>query len=140
MTRDAKLRILAEDCRTAKSEFDARFGEIIERYREAITAAVQSFVSDLRGTVSRVGGSNLVCDNLAEKAGQYLDWLQWTFWDLPYFASALRLPIDRLQEAVKSCGMAYLSLRIVDDVVDRHFTYKGRHESLLSMFEKDRLG
>jgi 2-polyprenyl-3-methyl-5-hydroxy-6-metoxy-1,4-benzoquinol methylase len=140
MTCDAKLRILAEDCRTAKSEFDARFGGVIEGYREAITVAVQSFVSDLRDMASRVGGHNLVCDNLAERAGEYLDWLQWTFWDLPYFASALRLPIDRLREGVKSCGMAYLSLRIVDDVVDRHFTYKGRHESLLSLFEKDRLG
>jgi len=140
MTRDENLRNLAEDCRTAKSEFEARFGGEIERYRQAITAAVQSFVANLRDMVGQVADHNPVCDSLTERTGEYLDWLQWTFWDLPYFASALRLPVDRLQEGVKSCGMAYLSLRIVDDVVDRHFTYKGRHETLLALFEKDRCG
>ena len=140
MTRDESLRKLEDDCRTAKSEFEARFGGEIESYRQAIAAAVQSFVADLRDMVGHLADHNPVCDGLTERTGEYLDWLQWTFWDLPYFAAALRLPADHLQEGVKSCGMAYLSLRIVDDVVDRHFTYKGRHETLLALFEKDRGG
>lgn len=140
MTRDEKIRMLADDCKAAKSRFDTDYGTEIANYRQAIAAAVQTFVSDLRQTVGHVAGNNLVCDTLVEKAGQYIDWLQWTFWDLPYYACALRLPVERLQKGVRSCGMAYLSLRIVDDAVDRHFTYKGRHDTLLSLFEKERLG
>ena len=140
MSREAKLKTLADHCKAAKSKFDAEYGAAVAGYREAITAAVQTFVSDLRQNVANVAGNNVVCDTVVERAGQYLDWLQWTFWDLPYYACALRLPIERLKKGVRSCGMAYLSLRIVDDAVDRHFTYKGRHDTLLSLFEKERLG
>ena len=130
------LRSLAETCKDAKRDFHAHNGPAIEAYRATIREAVHEFVEELRANIGQVAAGNALCDEVAGRAGQYLDWLQWSFWDLPYLAIALDLPHDRLRKGVKSCGMAYLSLRIVDDVVDRHFTYKGRHESLLGSFEK----
>src|SRR5438309_1106259 len=101
LTREAKLKTLADHCKAAKSKFDAEYGAAVAGYREAITAAVQTFVSDLRQNVANVAGNNVVCDTVVERAGQYLDWLQWTFWDLPYYACAVRLPIERLKKGVR---------------------------------------
>ena len=84
MTHKAFLKKMADDCHAAKSEFDARFGSEIESYRQAIASAVQSFVSDMRGLVGRLSDNNPVCDSLSQKTGEYLDWLQWTFWGRGY--------------------------------------------------------
>ena len=61
-----------------------------------------------------------------------MSWLQWTFWDLPYFAVAARPDPAAFRKAIATCGVVYLSIRIFDDVIDRHFWYKGRHPTLLS--------
>jgi SAM-dependent methyltransferase len=126
-------------CEEAGREFRDRHGDDIERYRAVVTRSVQDYTKHLQSDLARLSGGNSVCVDLGQKTASYLDWLQWTFWDLPYFAVALRLPEDRLHQAVRSCGMAYLSLRIFDDVIDRHFSYKGRQGTLFAMFEKDRL-
>lgn len=126
-------------CEEAGREFRDRHGDDVERYRAVVTRSVQDYTEHLQSDLARLSGGNSVGVDLGRKTASYLDWLQWTFWDLPYFAVALRLPEDRLHQAVRSCGMAYLSLRIFDDVIDRHFSYKGRQGTLFAMFEKDRL-
>jgi SAM-dependent methyltransferase len=134
-----QLAELRETCAAARAAFSAQFEAEIEGYRAVITKSVARFVADFKEDLARTSGGNPFCVDLAEKTSEYLNWLQWTFWDLPYFALARRVTSDCLERTVKTCGMAYLSARIVDDVIDRHFTYKGRHGTLLELFEKSRL-
>ena len=124
--------LLRAACATAAEEFDRAYGARVETYRATVRAAVQQFTAQLQADVRRVTGGNSTCDRLTAQISGYLDWLQWTFWDLPHYALCLDLPPDALGAAVRTCGMAYLSLRIFDDVIDRHFLYKGRHATLLS--------
>ncbi|MGB2607351.1 MAG: methyltransferase domain-containing protein [Candidatus Sulfotelmatobacter sp.] len=134
-----QLAELQETCAAARVEFSAQFESEIERYRALISESVARFVADFKDDLSRTSGGNPFCVDLAEKTSEYLNWLQWTFWDLPYFAVAGKVTPQRLERAVRTCGMAYLSARIVDDVIDRHFSYKGRHGSLLELFVESRL-
>jgi SAM-dependent methyltransferase len=134
-----QLAELQESCAAAEAKFSAKFEADIERYRAIISESVARFLADFKEDLSRISGDNPFCVDLAQKTSEYLNWLQWTFWDLPYFALAGRVTPERLDRAVKGCGMAYLSARIVDDVIDRHFSYKGRHGSLLELFMESRL-
>src|SRR5271170_178585 len=134
-----RLAEFRETCAGARTEFFAEFEVEIEAYRSVIRESVAQFVADFKNDLRNISGGNLFCVELADKTSEYLNWLQWTFWDLPYFALAGSVTSERLARAVKSCGMAYLSARIVDDVIDRHFSYKGRHGTLMEIFEGSRL-
>ena len=134
-----RMAELQRACAAARTELSARFENEIEGHRAVIAEGVARFVDDFKRDLSHTSGGNPFCVELAEKTCEYIDWLQWTFWDLPFYALAQRVTADRLARAVKTCGMAYLSARIVDDVIDRHFSYKGRHGTLLEMFESSRL-
>ena len=125
-------------CREATERFRLLHGADVERYRLVVTRSVQAHLERFQAELDRISEGNDLSRQLGSKAAAYLDWLQWTFWDLPHFAVAMRLPEERLRQAVTSCGMAYLASRILDDVIDRHFSYKGRHETILAMFEKTR--
>jgi 2-polyprenyl-3-methyl-5-hydroxy-6-metoxy-1,4-benzoquinol methylase len=134
-----RMEALASVCRTAQEEFQARYASEVEQYRQTVSNGVKGFRQDLEGEVRQISGDNATCNEIARKTTEYLDWLQWSFWDLPYYALALGLSHERLELAIRTCGMAYLSARIIDDAVDRHFSYKGRHATLLSIFEQARL-
>ncbi|HKE29630.1 MAG TPA: methyltransferase domain-containing protein [Bryobacteraceae bacterium] len=130
--------VLRAVCRDAAGRFRLQYGADVERYRLIVTESVKAYIERFQNELGRISAGNEVCRDLGAKAASYLDWLQWTFWDLPHFAVALRLPEQDLGRAVTTCGMAYLASRILDDVIDRHFSYKGRHETILAMFEKSR--
>ncbi|HEY7202369.1 MAG TPA: methyltransferase domain-containing protein [Candidatus Dormibacteraeota bacterium] len=122
---------LARRVERSEATFLQQHGEDVEVYRAAITEGVKEILAGLRASVAEIAGDSAVCRQLVDQAAEYVDWLQWTLWDLPYFAVAMRPPLERFREAVAACGLAYLSLRVFDDVVDRHFWYKGRHATLL---------
>ncbi len=132
------LHALRAICEEGEQAFRDRYGAEAERFRTIVTESVKEYEAKFRAELERVSGGNRTCADLGEKTAAYLDWLQWTFWDLPHFALALSISGERLRMAVQSCGMAYLSLRIFDDVIDRHFTYKGRHGTLFAAFEQGR--
>jgi SAM-dependent methyltransferase len=133
-----EIRALRERCENASREFREQYGADVDRLRTVVTEAVKDYTATFTTELASLSGGNRTCADLGEKVTSYLDWLQWTFWDLPHFALALSIPETRLRKAVQTCGMAYLSLRIFDDVVDRHFTYKGRHGTLFGAFERSR--
>jgi len=122
---------LARQVEQSEATFLQLHGEDVETYRVAITEGVKDILAGLRAGVHEIAGDSEVCRQLVDQSAEYVDWLQWTLWDLPYFAVAMRPPMDRFREAVAACALAYLSLRVFDDVVDRHFWYKGRHATLL---------
>ncbi len=110
----------------------------LEQHRSTIRQAVQRAAEALERNVAEVTGRNPTCERLVKNVNRYVDWLQWSLWDLPHLAVALRLDSQRLAQGVASCGMVYLSMRLFDDVIDRHHSYKGRHDTLLALCHADR--
>src|SRR5439155_475736 len=51
---------------------------------------------------------------------------------LPLHVAGELLERLALRRAVASCGMVYLSIRLLDDVLDRHFLYRGKKRTLLA--------
>jgi 2-polyprenyl-3-methyl-5-hydroxy-6-metoxy-1,4-benzoquinol methylase len=129
-----KMGGLRRTCASAADGLDDSCRESVERYRTAVREGVRDFAAVLCNHLRETSDGDPRCAHLGSKISEYLEWLQWTFWDLPYYALCMRLPDDRVRQAVRTCGMVYLSLRIIDDVVDRHFVYKGRHATLMSSF------
>ena len=129
----------ARFAKRASRQFRERYGEEAERFRTIVTESVKEYVAKFTAELKRISGGNANCADLGEKTAAYLDWLQWTFWDFRISRWRFPFPASDLRKAVQSCGMAYLSLRIFDDVIDRHFTYKGRHGTLFALFEQGRL-
>ena len=117
----------------AAEQFNVQYADQVQTYRHAISEGLGVVLDDLRQNVEHISDGNKVATTLVTQAAEYVDWAQWTFWDLPYFAIALHSPLERFRRAVAACGMVYLSMRIVDDVIDRHFWYKGKRPTLLSV-------
>jgi SAM-dependent methyltransferase len=128
-----ELGQLREGTQTATSEFMAQYGDVMEAYRAEISNGIVAALERLRRDVGEISGQNRICEELARQTTEYVEWLQWTFWDLPYFAVATRPAPEQFRAGVVSCGMIYLSIRIFDDVLDQHFWYKGKRPTLLSI-------
>jgi 2-polyprenyl-3-methyl-5-hydroxy-6-metoxy-1,4-benzoquinol methylase len=123
---------LRERCLEERTLFQQAHSGEINEYQGAIRNSMSDALARLRNDMAELSGGNEICERLVIAAGEYLEWLQWTFWDLPHIALCLRLTDDRVREVVSTCGLAYLSLRIFDDLIDRHYVYKNRHVTLLS--------
>ncbi len=128
----ADLVRLRSRCDEAAERLLHEHGPAIEAYREEVSAAVGDALRRLRGSVDELTGGNRLCLEVADQTRDYVEWLQWTFWDLPYFALPARPEPDRFRHAVASCGLVYLSARLLDDLIDRHFFYRGRRSTLLA--------
>ncbi len=81
--------------------------------------------------MSELSAGNEVVQQVAEQMSAYVAWMQWSLWDLPVLAVALDPDPDEFRDAVTACGLAYIAIRAFDDVIDQHFTYKGRRDTLL---------
>lgn len=133
-----QLMQIRERGERASKELSLEHQQDLQMYRSTITEAVKGTVSNLKANVARITNGNATCTELTQHLGTYVDWLQWSFWDLPHLALALGIEPSRLRASVSSCGMVYLSLRLFDDVIDRHHSYKGRHDTLLAMAHQHR--
>jgi 2-polyprenyl-3-methyl-5-hydroxy-6-metoxy-1,4-benzoquinol methylase len=132
----AALSQLRRQCEAAEEALLADHGEKIEAYRHEVSAGVGEALQDFRRTVDELSLANELCLDLADQTCDYVEWLQWTFWDLPYFAVAMRPEPRPFRHAVASCGLVYLSARLLDDLMDRHLYYRGRRPSLLATFSE----
>jgi SAM-dependent methyltransferase len=131
---EATLRALdrlRQTCAAESAAFRASHAAAVDHYRALISSGVTASLAALRADVAALTDDNPICNELVDLAAEYVDWLQWTFWDLPYFAVALRPGDDELRESVAACGQVYLAIRVFDDVIDRHFWFKGRRPTLL---------
>jgi SAM-dependent methyltransferase len=127
-----RLALLRAGLEADAEGFRRAHGDLIEDYRRQISSGIQETLQGFRDDLGRISGDNLLCRRLAESTADYVDWFQWALWDLPVFAVALRPERESFRRAVASCGMVYLSIRLLDDVVDRHFLYRGKRRTLLA--------
>jgi SAM-dependent methyltransferase len=127
-----RLALLRADLAAGAEDFRRAHGDLMQDYRRQISSGIQETLQGFRDDLGRLSGDNLLCRRLADSTADYVDWFQWALWDLPVFAVALRPEREPFRRAVASCGMVYLSIRLFDDVVDRHFLYKGKRRTLLA--------
>lgn len=133
--RDELLSALARsgaELAQAAERFTAAKGDQVELYRAEISAGIGDALTSLRETAEATTGGNLLCRELVEDACGYVEWLQWVLWDLPVFAVALAPEPARFRRRVAACGLVYLSFRLLDDLLDRHYLYRGRQATLLA--------
>jgi len=111
--------------------FNTQYAGEVETYRKAISQGIDEALDMLRQELKQATIGNGVSSLMGEKIVDYVGWMQWALWDLPYYAIALRPPLDHFRRTVTACGLVYISIRIFDDIIDQHFTYKGRHATLI---------
>jgi len=62
----------------------------------------------------------------------YVSWMKWALGDLPYFAAVSHPEPDEFRRRLAPCALLYLGGRIVDDLTDRHYLYRGHRTTLLA--------
>jgi hypothetical protein len=115
------------------ASFLERHREEVERYRHELSQGVMEAKDRLLADVSEIAADHPLCLQIVGQANEYVDWLQWSLWDLPYFAVAIRPELPVFRRRAAACAFVYLAGRVFDDVLDRHFWYKGKRPTLLSM-------
>ncbi len=128
----AEIEALGRALASSGAEFETQHADALERYRRSISQGIHEALVELQQDVARLSGKNPLCTEILLLAADYADWLQWTFWDLPYFGIALDAPEEDFRRTVSACGLVYLSIRVIDDLVDRHLWYRGRQTTLLA--------
>lgn len=126
-----RLDELLEKADRCGAHFLQEYNGEIEAYRQEISVGIDEALAGLEGDIGAISDGNLVCVELARQTTEYVSWMKWALWDLPYFAVATGQPRDVFRALVTACGLVYLSIRIFDDVIDHHFWYKGRHTTVL---------
>jgi 2-polyprenyl-3-methyl-5-hydroxy-6-metoxy-1,4-benzoquinol methylase len=130
--RARRLAALRRRLGAESDAFLAAHGAEMESYKREIAAAVGEALGAFRRDVAALSGGNPLAEEVARQTSDYVDWLQWTLWDFPAYAVALRPEPERFRRTVAACGLVYLSIRLLDDLLDRHFWYRGRRHSLLA--------
>jgi SAM-dependent methyltransferase len=124
---------LEQESRLAGERFLAAHGEDVELYRREISRAIVDASDRLRDDVAEITAGNPFCAAITAQLCDYVEWLQWSLWDLPYFAATLAVDPETFRERVAGCGYVYLAGRVIDDALDRHFSYKARRSTLVSV-------
>ena len=124
------LESLHQTCAATASRFRAEHAERLELYRRAISQGIDSALDQLRAEMSELSGGNALVETVGEQMAEYVAWMQWSLWDLPVLAVALDPDPDEFRDAVAPCALAYVAIRAFDDVIDGHFAYKGRRDTL----------
>ena len=117
----------------ARVEAEAHFQDLIEQYREEAGNAVRQGIKQLASNLASASGNDPVCQEILTAASDYLQWMTWTLWDLPYYAVAIRPDLDAFRERLSGVSLIYFSGRILDDFFDRHYLYREQRDTLLSM-------
>jgi SAM-dependent methyltransferase len=133
--RDDVLALHAR-LRAEAAGFQARHAAALDAWRADVSAALGAALEDLRRDAAELTGGDPTSLRLVEQAAEYADWMQWALWDLPALAAALRPEREAFRARVAGCGLVYLAFRVVDDLVDRHYLYRGRRETLLARFTR----
>ena len=95
--------------------FRKAHGDLMEDYRRQICCGIRETLEGFRDDVGRLSGDNPLARRLAESTADYVGRCQSALRDLPVFAVALRPERESFRRAVASCGMVYLSMRLLGD-------------------------
>jgi len=136
--RATRLALIEQRGRSAGQLLTERHGVELDEFRDAVRAGIKLTMSRLDLAAAEFAGGNETVRQTIDDLREYVDWLQWSLWDLPAISVALKVPPEQLVEGVASCGMVYLSMRLVDDAIDRHHRYKDRHDTLVAAAHKRR--
>jgi SAM-dependent methyltransferase len=128
----ATLDALRRKCGGAAEVFLAARGPDIEMYRDLVSQGMKDALRRMRAEIDDLAAGSSVAHELGEQASGYVDWMQWCLWDLPVLAVALESEADEFRCSVTACGIVYIAIRIFDDFIDQHYSYKGRHDTLLA--------
>ncbi len=128
-----QLHDLERDARAAGERFMESHGEEVERYRRDISDGIAAAGKRLQADVAEITANNPLCTTLTKQLCDYVEWLQWSLWDLPYFAVPIGIDPATFRQRVAGCGYVYLAGRVLDDALDRHFTYKSKYSTLFSI-------
>ena len=77
---------LERDARAGSERFLATYGEDVELYRREISRGIVAAGERLRADVAEITAGNTLCTTITGQLCDYVEWLQWSLWDLPYFA------------------------------------------------------
>jgi len=124
---------LERDARAASERFLATYGEDVEFYRREISRGIVAAGERLRADVAEITAGNTLCTTITGQLCDYVEWLQWSLWDLPYFAVPIGPDPETFRNRIAGCGYVYLAGRVIDDALDRHFTYKSKRSTLFSL-------
>jgi len=125
------LSKLIEDATREADAFETRHAQRLDAYRQAIAQGVESAVNTLHEDVRALSAGDPLCDTMMQLATEYVLWLRWTLFDLPRYAIVFETPLATFRERVTATALIYQSIRILDDVLDTHLTYKDLHSTLL---------
>lgn len=126
-----RLDALHEVCAASATRFKTEREAEVDAYRRLISGGIDDALAQLQAEMSELSAGNVVVRQIGEQTSAYVSWMQWSLWDLPVLAIALDPDPDEFRDAVSACGLAYIAIRAFDDVIDQHYTYKGRRDTLL---------
>lgn len=139
-TRRAAIARLRTVARETGDAFLREHAGDIERYRAEISVGLAEALAELARDVDAMSDADTLTHALIGQTREYIDWMQWTLWDLPCFAVVLQPEPERFRRSAVACGLVYLSFRVVDDLLDRHYLYRGKRSTLLATFTQSHGG
>jgi hypothetical protein len=113
-------------------------GELVQCFLRELEAAYEAEIAAFADACRRDLALREPLEPILAATRDYLSWLQWVAWNAanlaPLLGEDLRTPARRLAPAM----LSYAGLRLVDDGLDRHDTYKGFHPTVFGWLQARR--
>ncbi len=96
-----------------------------------IKQARNRLLDEIFDRINHVRGASPPLSRLQEEMYAYFERSDWALLDMIALAACTAAAVDKVAEAVASHALIYHSLRMLDDVLDSHYDYKGGSRTLL---------
>jgi len=107
----------------ASTRHDERYGDEVEEYRELVDYALSDEVRNFRTQLEQVS-RDVELEGDLDHLERYLVWMKWSTWLPCDLAPALHPVRSAPARWIATSSLCYIGLRLVDDGIDGHETYK----------------
>jgi hypothetical protein len=130
------LEDLKKMSETTFSSFFADKGRVIDLLDKMVRLALFSNLDQFEKETNKEVRNDPFVKKLLKANRNYIDWMCWTLGDAQTIGGIFSMTDPVSGEILANLHLLSHSLRIFDDVIDEHHTYKGKNETLLNKVEK----
>ena len=131
-----EIQQLRQISRRERKRFLKDHQDSLDFHESRLKESFDDALAALRDFIEETSGKNELCAEATAALEDYLSYMRWTLGDLPFHAVAIKPDPAWFRKTMGACILVYMTGRLVDDLLDHHFLYRGEKPTLLASLSR----
>ncbi|MEO1348656.1 MAG: methyltransferase domain-containing protein [Cyanobacteria bacterium J06635_15] len=133
----SELKELKHRTEEAADNLHTEYHEKLNEYKQILQESWQETVNAFHDEVQSISGKDDFCNSIMTEVADYMSWMQWVLFDLPYWALPLSPERKQLRRLARGPAMMFMAGRLLDDFIDGHMWCIERRRTPLAKFAQN---